>query len=102
MRTLILVDLQKDFLPGGALAVDQGDQVIPIANALQPKFDLVVATQDWHPATHGSFAANHPGKRPGEVIDLSGLPQVLWQNHCVQGTRGGAFAPTLDTTRVTK
>lgn len=92
---LILVDIQNDFLPGGALAVPDGDAVIPVANALMPCFDLVVATQDWHPATHGSFAANHPGRQPGEQIDLGGLPQILWPTHCVQDTPGAAFADAL-------
>ena len=97
---LILVDLQNDFLPGGALAVAEGDRVIPIANALLPHFPLVVATQDWHPANHGSFAAQHPGRAPGEVIDLHGLSQVLWPVHCVQDSPGAAFAPGLDVARV--
>jgi nicotinamidase/pyrazinamidase len=96
MKTLILVDLQNDFLPGGALAVAEGDQFVPIANVLMPRFDLVVATQDWHPPDHGSFAANHPGKRPGDVIDLHGLRQVLWPVHCVRGTPGADFAPSLN------
>ena len=98
-RALLLIDLQNDFLPGGALAVRQGDEVIPLANALQPRFDLIVATQDWHPANHGSFAANHPGKQPGEMIELAGLPQILWPVHCVQGTPGADFAPHLDRSR---
>lgn len=96
MNALILVDLQNDFLPGGALPVARGDEVIPLANTLQPRFPLVVATQDWHPADHGSFAANHPGRRPGEVIQLGGVTQVLWPVHCVQDTPGAAFAPGLD------
>lgn len=100
MRCLLLVDLQNDFLPGGALPVPQGDAVIPVANRLQPHFDLVVATQDWHPPDHGSFAANHPGRKVGDVIDLDGLPQVLWPVHCVQFTRGAEFAPSLDTRRI--
>ena len=100
MRALILVDIQNDFLPGGALAVPKGDQVIAIANKLSPRFELVVATQDWHPADHASFAANHPGKKVGDVIDLNGLRQILWPVHCVQGTRGAAFAPGLDVSRV--
>ena len=73
MNALIIVDLQNDFCPGGALAVPEGDQAVVAVNRLQPHFDLVVATQDWHPANHGSFAANHPGKKPGDVIDLAGL-----------------------------
>ena len=103
MRALILVDIQNDFLPGGALAVPDGDAVIPVANRLAARddlFDLVIATQDFHPADHQSFAAQHPGRAPGELIDLHGLPQILWPVHCVQGTSGAAFADTLDTARV--
>src|SRR5215210_6850631 len=100
MKALLLIDIQNDFLPGGALAVPEGDQIIPIVNQLQPHFDLVVATQDWHPAEHKSFAANHPGKNPFEVIDLQGLEQVLWPSHCVQGSPGAAFAPALELNRV--
>ncbi len=99
---LLLVDLQNDFLPGGALAVPQGDEVIPIANRLSQRFDLVIATQDWHPADHGSFAANHPAKRPGDRVKLAGLDQVLWPTHCVQGTRGAEFSPQLDTAKVAR
>lgn len=88
MKALIIVDVQNDFCPGGALAVRDGDQVVPVINRIQPAFDLVVATQDWHPADHGSFAANHPGKQPGDPIDLAGAPQTLWPVHCVQHTRG--------------
>ncbi len=97
MRALIVVDIQNDFLPGGALAVPGGDQIIPVANALIPCFGHVYATQDWHPADHGSFAVNHPGKRPGDVVDLNGIEQVLWPPHCVQRSRGAEFAPSLDT-----
>jgi nicotinamidase/pyrazinamidase len=100
VRTLILVDIQNDFLPGGALAVPRGDQVVPVANRLQPRFDLVVATQDWHPPGHGSFASRHPGKKPGDLAELGGLPQVLWPDHCVQGSPGAAFAPGLEMDRV--
>ncbi|MBI3180452.1 MAG: isochorismatase family protein, partial [Deltaproteobacteria bacterium] len=92
MRALILVDLQNDFLPGGALAVAHGDETIPVANALIPLFELVVATQDFHPKNHESFASRHPGKRTGDLIDLHGLPQVLWPDHCVAGTRGAELA----------
>jgi nicotinamidase/pyrazinamidase len=102
MKALILVDIQNDFVPGGALAVPEGDRIVPIANELQKKFDLVVATQDWHPRNHGSFAANHPGKKPGDVIDLNGLPQVLWPVHCVQQTPGAAFVPGLETGRIAR
>ncbi len=96
MRALILVDIQYDFLPGGALAVPEGDAVIPVVSALIPRFDLVVATQDWHPPDHGSFAANHAGRSPGEVIELGGVAQVLWPTHCVQGTRGAELVDALD------
>ena len=96
MKTLILVDIQNDFLPGGALAVPRGDEVVSVANRIQGQFDLVVATQDWHPKNHGSFAVNHPGKNPGDVIDLNGLQQILWPVHCVQNTKGAEFAPGLD------
>jgi nicotinamidase/pyrazinamidase len=102
MKALILVDLQNDFLPGGALAVPDGDKVIPVANRVMEKFDLVVATQDWHPSNHGSFAANHAGKKLFEMIDLNGLPQVLWPNHCVQNQNGAAFAKELNTARIKK
>jgi nicotinamidase/pyrazinamidase len=96
---LILVDLQNDFVPGGALAVPEGDAVIPIANKAQDAFDLVVATRDWHPPNHGSFAANHPGRKVGDVIDLDGLAQILWPVHCVQNTPGAEFVPSLHTDR---
>ncbi len=99
MNALILVDLQNDFVPGGALAVSGGDQVVPVANRLAPRFDLVVATQDWHPANHGSFAANHPGSKPGDIIELDGLRQILWPVHCVENTPGAAFVSDLDTDR---
>jgi nicotinamidase/pyrazinamidase len=100
MNALVIVDLQNDFLPGGALPVPNGDEVVPIANELQKRFELVVATQDWHPPEHGSFAANHPGKKPGERVVLDGIEQILWPVHCVQNTRGAEFAPSFDTTRV--
>jgi nicotinamidase/pyrazinamidase len=102
VNALILVDLQNDFLPGGALAVPQGDAVIPLVNRLQGAFPLIVATQDWHPASHGSFAANHPGRKPYDRIDLNGLPQTLWPVHCVQETPGAALAPGLDKARIAR
>jgi nicotinamidase/pyrazinamidase len=102
-KALVLVDLQNDFIPGGSLAVREGDAVIPVANAVQKKpWDVIVATQDWHPKNHGSFASNHRGKHPGDMITLGGLPQVLWPDHCVQGSRGAEFHPVLDRSRVTK
>src|SRR4051794_39725335 len=104
MNALILVDVQNDFIPGGALAVPEGDAIIPSANRLEDcgRFDLIVATQDWHPADHGSFAANHPGRSVGDVIDLNGLPQILWPVHCVRETRGASFADGLATMNIEK
>jgi nicotinamidase/pyrazinamidase len=102
MKALILVDIQNDFLPSGALAVPNGDEVIPVANQLQRVFPLVVATQDWHPPNHGSFAANHPGRKIFEQIDLNGLPQTLWPVHCVQNTAGAQLAPGLHRERIAK
>jgi nicotinamidase/pyrazinamidase len=101
-KALVLVDLQNDFCPGGALAVPRGDEVIAVANRLAPHFAIVVATQDWHPPEHGSFAANHPGSEPYQVVDLAGLPQVLWPVHCVQGTPGADFHAQLDQRRITR
>ena len=99
MRTLIVVDVQVDFVEGGALAVPGGGEVVGFINRLQGDFDLVVATQDWHGRDHASFAANHPGKRPFDHIDLHGLPQTLWPVHCVAGTPGAEFAPGLERVR---
>jgi len=101
-NALIIVDVQNDFLPGGALAVRNGDAVIAPINAISPGFALVMATQDWHPANHLSFAANHAGKKVGEVIDLDGLPQVLWPAHCVQNTAGAALADGLAQKRIAR
>lgn len=95
MNALIFVDIQNDFLPGGALAVPQGDAVIPVCNAIRDRFDLVVATQDWHPRDHGSFAANHPGNAVGQTIELNELKQILWPVHCVRNTPGAQFAKDL-------
>ena len=102
MNALVVVDVQNDFLPGGALAVPEGDAVVPRCNALMKSFDLVVATQDWHPANHGSFAANHAGKKVFEQIELNGLPQTLWPVHCVQDTTGAALAANLNQNRIAK
>jgi nicotinamidase/pyrazinamidase len=100
MKALVIVDLQNDFLPGGALPVPGGDEVIPLANQLQNQFGLVVATQDWHPPDHGSFAVNHPGTKPGDRIMLDGIEQILWPVHCVQDTHGAEFASSFDTKRI--
>ncbi len=91
MRALIIVDVQNDFCPGGALAVPGGDEIVPGINRAAAGFGVVVTTQDWHPADHGSFAANHPGAKPYEMGTLSGRPQVMWPDHCVQGTPGAAL-----------
>jgi nicotinamidase/pyrazinamidase len=99
---LILVDLQVDFMPTGMLPVAEADGIIPLANELMKGYQTIVATQDWHPATHGSFAANHPWRKPGQVIDLHGLQQMLWPIHCVQNTWGAEFVAGLDTDRITK
>jgi nicotinamidase/pyrazinamidase len=99
MNALLVVDIQNDFLPGGALGVTDGDLVIPIINRLIDQFDLVLATQDWHPPDHGSFATNHPGYKPGDVVDLNGIPQILWPTHCVQHSRGAAFSSKLRSDR---
>ena len=84
-EALLIIDVQNDFCPGGALAVPEGDQVVPLINAMQSKFDAVVLTQDWHPADHSSFAANHPGAEPFSMVEMAYGPQVLWPVHCVQG-----------------
>lgn len=93
---LLVVDVQNDFLPGGALAVPRGDEVIAVINRLAPRFANVILTQDWHPRGHVSFASSHAGKRPFETIELAYGTQVLWPDHCVQGTPGAAFAAALD------
>ncbi len=100
MNTLIIADIQYDFIPGGSLAVPRGDEIIPVVNKLTEYFDLVVATQDWHPADHASFASNHPGKRPYDRIKLGGIEQVLWPDHCVQGARGAELSAAFDTRKV--
>jgi len=99
-RALIIVDVQYDFIPGGALPTIRGDEVVPVMNRLQPHFDFVVATQDWHPPNHGSFASNHPGKKPGDVVDLFGLEQILWPDHCVQNSHGAELHRDLDRSRI--
>ncbi|MBI83989.1 MAG: nicotinamidase/pyrazinamidase [Planctomycetaceae bacterium] len=96
MKSLLLIDIQNDFLPGGALAVQQGDEILPVANALLSQYELVVATQDWHPADHQSFAGQHPGMEVGQQVQLAGLDQILWPEHCVQGSRGAEFSAQLN------
>lgn len=99
MNALLIVDVQNDFCPGGALAVENGDKIIPVINGLSVKFDTVILTQDWHPKGHSSFASVHEGKKPYDTIEMDYGEQVLWPDHCVQGTPGAAFHPEMDTTR---
>jgi nicotinamidase/pyrazinamidase len=96
MKALLLIDIQNDFLAGGSLAVPKGNEIIPVVDALHETFELVVATQDWHPPTHKSFASNHEGGKVFEQISLNGLPQVLWPDHCVQGTSGADFTTVVN------
>lgn len=96
-EALIVIDVQNDFCPGGALAVAEGDKIIPRINTLMEQFATVVLTQDWHPANHASFAANHPGAEAFSLIEMAYGPQVLWPVHCVKGTAGAAFHPALAT-----
>ncbi|ABV95080.1 nicotinamidase [Dinoroseobacter shibae DFL 12 = DSM 16493] len=98
-HALIVIDVQNDFCPGGALAVAEGNTIVPAINALMAEAEAVVLTQDWHPAGHSSFASSHPGAAPLSMIDMPYGPQVLWPDHCVQGSDGAAFHPDLDTTR---
>lgn len=97
---LLLIDLQNDFLPGGALAVPGGDQVISVANEMMQDFDVVIASQDWHPSNHGSFVSQHPDRKVGDTFLWNGASQVVWPDHCVQGTYGAAFPPGLDVSKI--
>ncbi|MCF1433250.1 bifunctional nicotinamidase/pyrazinamidase [Agrobacterium vitis] len=101
-KALLLIDIQNGFCPGGNLPVAEGDQIVPIANALMASgsYDLIVASQDWHPANHSSFASQHPGAKVFELGELSGKPQMMWPDHCVQGTVDAAFHPGLDLSRI--
>ena len=99
MQALIVIDVQNDFCPGGALAVAGGDEIVPGINALMADFDAVILTQDWHPAGHSSFASEHPGKAPLETVEMAYGTQVLWPDHCVIGSRGAALHADLDTDR---
>ena len=100
-QALIVIDVQVGFCPGGNLAVPEGDEIVAPINALMAHFDHVILTQDWHPAGHSSFASAHPGRDPYEVVEMPYGPQVLWPDHCVQGTPDAAFHPALDTDRAT-
>lgn len=100
MEALLIIDVQNDFLPGGSLEIINGDEVIPVINKLQEHFKLVVATQDWHPISHKSFASNHPGKEVYDTVDIKGINQVLWPDHCVQAFAGAALADKLSQHRI--
>ncbi len=100
MKALVIVDSQNDFMPGGSLEVPKGDEIVPIVNKLQDKFDLIVATQDWHPKNHISFASNHEGKEPFETIEYKEIEQILWPQHCVQGSKGAEFHSDLETHKI--
>ena len=99
-RALLLVDIQNDFMPFGSLPVKDGDAVVPVANAAASEFEFVIATQDWHPPDHGSFASAHEGRSPGELIMLDGVEQVLWPDHCIQNTPGASLHSGLDVSRI--
>ena len=99
-RALLVIDVQNDFCPGGNLAVDSGDEVVPVINRVMPFFLRVVATQDWHPPDHVSFAGSHQGRKPLDVVDAGGIRQVLWPNHCLQGTRGAELHSRLEQGRI--
>lgn len=100
MKALIIVDVQHDFLPGGSLAVDQGDDVIDVINTIQNRYELIIATQDWHPSTHKSFASQHTNCAVYDTIMVKGLEQTLWPNHCVQNTYGAQFSEKLHQNRI--
>ena len=99
-RVLLIIDVQNDFCPGGSLAVEEGDTVVPVINAIMHRFHRVVATQDWHPPDHVSFASSHLGRRPLDRVDAGGIEQVLWPDHCIQATRGAELHPRLETGRI--
>jgi len=100
MKALVVIDVQNDFIPGGQLEIQQGDLIVPVINRLQKYFDLVVATQDWHPQNHKSFASNHSNKKPFDEINLYGIKQILWPDHCVQGSKGAEFHPDLEINKI--
>jgi len=100
VKALLLVDVQNDFMPGGSLEVPHGAMIVPLVNRLQKYFDLIVATQDWHPHNHKSFASNHSDKKPFDEIDLNGIKQILWPDHCVQGSKGAEFHPDLEINKI--
>lgn len=100
MKTLVIIDVQNDFMPGGSLEIPKGDVIIPVINRLLKYFDLVVATQDWHPQNHKSFASNHPGKKPFEKIEINGIQETLWPDHCVQRSPGAELHDGIETDKI--
>jgi nicotinamidase/pyrazinamidase len=100
MKALLLVDVQNDFMTGGSLEVPHGAMIVPLINRIQKYFDLVVATQDWHPQNHKSFASNHLNKKPFDEINLNGIKQILWPDHCVQGSKGAELHPDLEINKI--
>jgi nicotinamidase/pyrazinamidase len=100
MKTLIIIDVQNDFMPGGPLEVPQGNMIVPVINKVLGYFDLVIATQDWHPKKHKSFASNHPGKKPFDKIVLKGAQQTLWPDHCIQGSPGAELHKDIESERI--
>jgi len=100
MKALLIVDMQNDFMPGGALGVKGGNEIVSLINSLIPHFSLIVASQDWHPANHVSFATSHPGKKPGDQIEVQGESQVLWPAHCVQGSYGAEIVAGLNQEKI--
>jgi len=100
MKALVIIDVQNDFMPGGSLEVPDGDRIVPVINELQEKFDLVVATQDWHPEDHVSFASNHEDKKPFDTINWQGMEQVMWPDHCVMNSRGADFHKAMHTKNI--
>jgi nicotinamidase/pyrazinamidase len=97
---LLVIDVQNDFCPGGNLSVEQGDEVVEVINRIMPSFSRVIVTQDWHPRDHISFASTHPGRRPLDRIEVDGVPQMVWPDHCIQGTTGAELHPRLDIRKV--
>lgn len=100
MKTLIIIDVQNDFMPGGHLEVSHGNQIVPVINKIQGYFDLVLATQDWHPKEHKSFASNHFGKKPFDRMMLNGVQQTLWPDHCIQGSYGAELHKDIESNRI--
>ena len=102
MKTLVIVDIQNDFLKGGSLAVPEGEKIIKPINKIIKQYDLVIATKDWHPKNHISFASNHSDKKIGDIINVNGVDQVLWPDHCIQNSYGSDFPVQLDISKLTK